>query len=189
MASGGGSSARVIVEAIGAGLPAEARLLVANRGDAPAMAWAEQAGVPTQVIPTLKNPAAADQALADALLAHGVDLLILSGYLRKLGPVTLSRFAGRILNVHPGPLPEFGGAGMYGSRVHAAVVAAGWTRTAMVIHLVDGEYDHGPELARRWIALEPGETAATLEARVWSEEPGFFLEVVRAVISGEIALP
>ncbi len=186
LASGGGSSARAIVEAIAAGLPAEARVLVSNRRDAPALVWAAEAGLATQVIPTLPDPDAADTALADALTAHGVNLVILSGYLRKLGPVTLERFAGHILNVHPGPLPEFGGAGMYGSRVHHAVLAAGLTASAIVIHVVDGDYDQGPEVARMVVPVRPGDTAADLEARVRAAEPAFFVETVSAVVAGKL---
>lgn len=188
LASGGGSSARAIVEAIGRGLPAEARLLVSNKRDAPALAWARDAGVACAVIPTMKDAEAADRALAQALSEHGVELLVLSGYLRKLGPVTLAPYAGRILNIHPGPLPEFGGQGMYGAHVHEAVVASGRTQTAIVIHLVDGEYDRGPELARRTVPIEPGETAASLEAKVRALEPELFVETMERIASGEIAL-
>lgn len=188
LASGGGTSARAIVGAIQEGLPAEARLLVSNRRDAPALGWAQAAGVPTRFIPTAKDPDAADEALAAALEEHGVEVVVLSGYLRKLGPRTLSRYAGRILNIHPGPLPEFGGQGMYGARVHEAVLAAGRTETAIVIHLVDGEYDHGPELARKTIPIAPGETTSGLESRVRAMEPEFFIETISRIATEQIPL-
>ncbi|HEY2753065.1 formyltransferase family protein, partial [Phenylobacterium sp.] len=150
LASGNASSARAIVTAIHAGeLAAEARLLVSNNRSAPALSFAFEAGVPALCIPTRGAPDAADAQLADAMVSHGVEVIVLSGYLRQLGPLTLGRFAGRILNIHPGPLPEFGGHGMYGRRVHEAVIAAGAAESGIVIHLVDEEYDRGPVIARR----------------------------------------
>jgi phosphoribosylglycinamide formyltransferase-1 len=180
LASGNGSSARAIVAAIRAGdLAAEARLLVSNNKSAAALAFAAEAGVPALCIATQANPEAADARLADEMAAHGVELIVLSGYLRQLGPRTLARYAGRILNIHPGPLPAFGGHGMYGRRVHEAVIAAGVAESGICIHLVDEEYDRGPVIARRSVPLEPLETAQSLEARVTALEPGFYVETLR----------
>lgn len=190
LASGGGASARAICDAIDAGaLDAQARLMVSNRKEAPALAWADARGLPTLRIATAADPEAADVRLARALSDAGVDLVVLSGYLRRLGPHTLSAYAGRILNIHPGPLPRFGGEGMYGSRVHQAVIAAGVPESAAVIHVVDEEYDHGPELARRIIPVLTGDTAESLEARVRAEEPGFFVDVLARIVSGDLTLP
>lgn len=190
LASGNGSSAEAIVDAIAAGeLAAEARLLVSNRKDAAALQWAGARNVPTRHIATLPDPDAADAALAAAMAEHGVELIVLSGYLRRLGPATLKAYAGRILNIHPGPLPDFGGEGMYGRRVHQAVIDAGLAETAIVIHLVDGEYDHGPEIARRAAPILPGDTAEDLEARVKALEPAFFVEILQRLAAGDLALP
>ena len=190
LASGGASSARAIVAAIEAGrLDAQARLLVSNNKSAAALDFAHGAGIASLCIPTQADPDAADAALAQALADHGVELLVLSGYLRRLGPRTLARYAGRILNIHPGPLPQFGGPGMYGRRVHEAVLAAGAAQSGIVIHVVDEEYDHGPVIARRKIAVEPGDTPETLEARVRAAEPGFFVETLQKISRGELALP
>src|SRR5579871_2549413 len=126
LASANGSSARAIVAAIQAGeLDAEARLMVSNNRSAAALAFAAEAGIPALAIPTQADPDAADARLAQAMADHGVELIVLSGYLRQLGPKTLARYGGRVLNIHPGPLPQFGGHGMYGRRVHEAVMAAG----------------------------------------------------------------
>ena len=164
LASGNGSSARAIVEAITSGrLDAEARLLVSNNRSAPAR-------------------------LADAMAGHGVELIVLSGYLRQLGPKTLGRYAGRVLNIHPGPLPAFGGHGMYGRRVHAAVIASGVPDSGICIHFVDEEYDRGPVIARRSVPVEPGDTPETLEARVTGLEPDFFVETLCRIASGEVVL-
>jgi len=190
LASGNGSSARAIVAAIQAGeLDAEARLLVSNNKSAAALAFAAGAGVPALCIATRADPEAADARLADAMAAHGVQLIVLSGYLRQLGPITLGRYAGRILNIHPGPLPAFGGHGMYGRRVHEAVIAAGVAESGIAIHLVDEEYDRGPVIARRTVAVEPGDTPEGLEARVTGVEPSFYVATLQGIAKGSIQLP
>jgi phosphoribosylglycinamide formyltransferase 1 len=190
LASGNGSSAEAIVRAIMAGeLAAEPRLMVSNKRDASALGWARSRGVPSLCIPTIADPEAADAQLAQAMADHDVDLVVLSGYLRRLGPRVLTRYAGRILNIHPGPLPEFGGEGMYGARVHEAVLASGRANSAIVIHLVDEEYDHGPELARRVVPITTGDTPKSLEERVKAAEPAFFVETLQQIASGELELP
>lgn len=189
LASGNGSSARAIIAAAQAGeLDAEPRLLVSNNRSAPALAFAAEAGVRALTIPTQTDPDGADARLAEELRGAGVELVVLSGYLRQLGPTTLSRYAGRVLNIHPGPLPQFGGHGMYGRRVHEAVIAAGVPESGICIHLVDEEYDRGPVIARRGVPVEPGDTAESLEARVTALEPGFFVEALRRIAKGEIVL-
>jgi phosphoribosylglycinamide formyltransferase-1 len=190
LASNNGSSMRAILLAIEAGaLEARPVLAVSNRKAAPALDFAEAHGTPTRVIPTLPDPEAADRRLAAALTAAGADLVILSGYLRKLGPVTLGAFAGRILNIHPALLPNFGGAGMYGRRVHEAVIAAGETVSGASVHLVDGEYDHGAVLARTEVAVLATDTAESLEARVIAAEPRLFVDTLQRIARGELALP
>lgn len=190
LASGNGSSARAIVAAIEAGdLNARARLMVSNKKDAPALAFAAQAGIPALCIPTRSDADAADARLVEAMQAHGVELIVLSGYLRQLGPRTLAAYRNRVLNIHPGPLPRFGGHGMYGRRVHDAVIAAGVAESGITIHLVDEEYDRGPTLDQRSVPIEPGDTPESLEKRVTSLEPSFFVETLGRIARGEIKLP
>lgn len=190
LASGAGSSAQAIVGAIEAGaLDAEARLMVSNNKSSDALEFARRHGVPALCIPTQADADAADAALAEALASHGVELVVLSGYLRRLGPRTLGRWAGRVINIHPGPLPDFGGHGMYGRRVHEAVLAAGVAESGVSIHVVDEEYDHGPVIARKAVPLSAGDTAETLEARVRAAEPAFFVETLQRIRAGEIVLP
>jgi phosphoribosylglycinamide formyltransferase-1 len=115
--------------------------------------------------------------------------VILSGYLRKLGPAILAAFDGRILNVHPALLPKFGGKGMYGARVHEAVLAQGETQTGATIHLVDAEYDHGRTIAQSRIAIEPGDGVQEIQAKVMKAESSLFVETVRRIADGELKLP
>lgn len=190
LASRNGSAFRAIVEAIAAArLPAEARLLVSNNRKSGALAFAEARGVPGLCLPTERDPVAADLALRDAMEVAQVELIVLSGYLRKLGPATLARYENRVINIHPGLLPEFGGEGMYGRHVHEAVIEAGARLSGATIHLVDEEYDRGPILARRELALETGETVDSLEQRITTLEPLFFVETLQAIAAGELALP
>ena len=179
LASGGGSSMAAILKAIqNGGLAADPRLLVSNKRGAGALEIAKAHGVATLVVPTLPDPEAADTRLRRAMEDAGVEWIVMSGYLRRLGPSTLERYADRILNIHPGPLPRFGGEGMYGSRVHEAVIAAGLATTEICIHLVDGEYDHGTVVARRAVEVRADDTPLSLESRIKSLEPGFFVETL-----------
>lgn len=192
LASHGGSSMKAILEAIAEGkLRASAAVVICNNADAPALAHARALGIPAYHLSEtrLGGVAEADRAIADTLAARGADLVVLSGYLRKLGPVTLERYRGRILNIHPGKLPKYGGRGMYGKHVHEAVIAAGERASGITIHLVDEEYDHGPTLAEREVAVEPGDTAETLAARIQTAEPGFFVETLRRIADGRLRLP
>jgi phosphoribosylglycinamide formyltransferase-1 len=190
LASNNGSGMRAIVHAIETGrLAAAPSLMVSNRKAAPALAFAEAKGIATLVIPTANDPEEADGRLAEALRAAGADLVILSGYLRKLGPVTLQAFEGRILNIHPALLPKYGGQGMYGRRVHEAVVAAGDTLSGASVHLVDDEYDHGPVVAQAHVALAPGDDAAAVERRVTALEPELFVSTLQRIAAGELRLP
>jgi len=190
LASNNGSSMRAILLAIEAGaLEARPVLAVSNRKAAPALEFAEAHGTPTLVIPTLPDPDAADRRLAVALEAASADLIILSGYLRKLGPVTLGAFTGRILNIHPALLPKFGGTGMYGRRVHEAVIAAGEAVSGASVHLVDGEYDHGAVLACVEVPVLAADTPERLEARVIAAEPALLVGTLQRIARGELDLP
>jgi phosphoribosylglycinamide formyltransferase 1 len=191
LASHGGSSMKAILDAIADGkLRASAAVVISNNADAPALAYAGALGVPTYHLSEtrLGGAATADRAIAETLAARGAELVVLSGYLRKVGPLTLARYRGRILNIHPGPLPRYGGPGMYGRHVHEAVIAAGERMSGITIHIVDGEYDHGPVIARRDVAVVPGDTAAGLAVRVQALEPPFFVETLCRIAAGELTL-
>jgi phosphoribosylglycinamide formyltransferase-1 len=189
LASRNGSAFRAAVEAAGAGrLPADIVLLVSNSAKAPALDFARDQGIPCEVIHTAADPDAADQALAAALAASGADWVVLSGYLRRIGPAVLGRFPERILNIHPGPLPAFGGEGMYGRRVHEAVIAAGVPQSEVTIHLVDGEYDHGRVLGRWPVPVEAGDTPQALEQRVTALEPEVMTRTLIDLAEGRLEL-
>ncbi|HUO11428.1 MAG TPA: formyltransferase family protein [Caulobacteraceae bacterium] len=190
LASKNGAGMRAIVTAIEVGdLAAQPRLVVSNRHNAPALEFAVEHAIPTCVIPTISDPAGADAALAEALTSAGVDLVVLSGYLRQLGPKTLTAYENRVLNVHPSLLPKYGGAGMYGRKVHEAVAAAGERVSGASVHIVDAEYDQGPVIASRQAALAPGDDAAAIEAKVTALEGPLLVETLRRIAEGSLTLP
>lgn len=190
LASNSGSSLRAIVGAIEAGsLDAEARLVVSNKSEAPALSFAAAHCIPTSVIPTVRSPEEADERLAAALDEAKVDLVILSGYLRKLGPRTLTTYRSRILNIHPALLPRHGGPGMYGRRVHEAVIAAGDRVSGATVHLVDEDYDHGEPIARVEVPVLCSDTATDLERRVMAAEPSLFVDTLQRLAAGTLRIP
>ena len=189
LASHGGSSMRAIVDAITSGaLAGSARLVISNNAGAAALKFANEHGIPTQHISATSagDEAAADRAICEALTTAGAEWIVLSGYLRKLGPLTLRRFERRILNIHPALLPKFGGKGMFGRHIHAAVLAAGERTSGITIHHVDGEYDHGAIVAQREIPVLPGDTVETLQQRIMAAEPQFFVETLQAIAAGRL---
>ncbi|WP_315832362.1 phosphoribosylglycinamide formyltransferase [Bradyrhizobium prioriisuperbiae] len=184
LASHGGSSMRAIVAAIASGeLDGRARIVIGNNGDAPALQFAKQQAIPFRHISarTAGSEQAADTAIARALKDGGAEWVVMSGYLRKLGPATLEAYRGRIINIHPALLPKFGGQGMYGRNVHEAVIAAGETVSGATIHFVDEEYDHGAIIAQREVPVLPGDTVDDLQQRITQAEPAFFVEVLKSL--------
>jgi phosphoribosylglycinamide formyltransferase-1 len=192
LASHGGSGMRAIVAAIRSGeLGAEPRLVISNNPGSEALAFAEREGLPWRHINVSSEGSfeAADAAIAEALQAAGAELIVLSGYMRKLGPEVLTRYGGRILNIHPALLPRHGGLGMYGRRVHEAVRASGDTVTGASVHLVEHEYDTGPVIARCEVPVGPDDSVDEIEARVRAAEPGLYVQTLQRIAQGEIALP
>ena len=189
LASRNGTSFRAILRAIEVGeLAADALMVVSNNRKAGALIHAAEHGVPTHHIPTQADPVRADAELTQVMSEAVVELIVLSGYLRRLGPVTLSHYRGGILNVHPSLLPAFGGEGMYGRRVHEAVIAAGVRESGATIHLVDEVYDHGAVVRQRALPVHLGETVDQLEARVAALEPELFVETIKQIAAGSLVL-
>ena len=189
LASGDGSNLQALIDhfrALGAGRAADIALVASNRSNAGALDRARAAGIPAAVI---APPHSSSGEVLPALLErHDVGLIVLAGYL-QLVPADLTRaFAGRIVNVHPGPLPAFGGPGMYGARVHRAVLASGARMSGPTVHFVDELYDHGATIAHWPVPVMDGDDEHTLAARVLRAEHLLFPRVVQAVASGAISL-
>jgi formyltetrahydrofolate-dependent phosphoribosylglycinamide formyltransferase len=178
--SGRGSNLEALLRALGDGREAQVVLVLSNRADAPALDRARERGIAAAVLADFRSGA----EWLELLARHGAELLVLAGYLKLVPTEVIARFRGRILNVHPALLPAFGGPGMYGHRVHEAVLASGATESGCTVHLVDEEYDRGAILGQRRVPVLPGDTPATLAARVLAEEhrilPAAVLAAARA---------
>jgi phosphoribosylglycinamide formyltransferase-1 len=181
LASHEGTTLQAVLDAAAEGrLPAAVAIVVSNNRRSGALRRARAAHVPAVHLSstTHPDPAALDQAILDALTEAEVDLVFLAGYMKKLGPKVLRAFDGRIMNTHPALLPRFGGKGMYGSHVHAAVLAAGDTETGVTIHLVNADYDMGRVVAQCRVPVLPGDSVETLAARVQKREREFVVETL-----------
>ncbi len=190
-ASNNGTTMRNIVQAIGDGvIAAEAVLLISNKPDCAAMKWAQAHGIPTRTISRKTHPddSARDKAMLAALREARADLVILSGYVQKLGDGFLSALAVPIINIHPSLLPEFGGKGMYGRHVHEAVLAARRRESGATVHFVTEVYDTGPIIAQSRVPVQRDDTVESLAARVEAAEKALMIETVRAIAAGELKL-
>ena len=168
LVSGEGTNLQALIDA---GLPIAA--VASNRGDAGALARADEAAIPNRVfeLDAYSDRAARDRELADWLQLRGVDLVVLAGYMQLLTPVFLDRFRDRIVNVHPSLLPQFPGA-----RAIADALAAGVDTTGVTVHYVDEGLDTGAVIRQEPVAVEP---RATLIERIHAVEHRILPEVVR----------
>ncbi|MBL0180368.1 MAG: phosphoribosylglycinamide formyltransferase [Gemmatimonadetes bacterium] len=161
--SGRGSNLLALCDAPSTG--ADVVLVLSDR-DAAALEAAARRGIATHRLQSHRDGA---EWLA-ALEGGRVDLLVLAGYLKLVPPVVVAAYHGRIINIHPALLPKHGGPGMYGGRVHTAVLAAGDTESGATVHLVDEVYDRGAILGQARVPVQPGDTPESLAARVLAAE-------------------
>jgi phosphoribosylglycinamide formyltransferase 1 len=174
--SGRGSNLEALLNALGPGAPAEIIVVLSDRPEAAGLSLARARKIPTEV---LSNPS--DSFLWLSLLErHSVELVVLAGYLKLVPPQVIAAYRGRILNIHPALLPSFGGKGMFGQRVHEAVLASGATESGATVHLVDEVYDHGSVLAQIRVPVLPDDTADRLARRVLEVEHRLLPAVVLA---------
>ncbi|MBW7477653.1 phosphoribosylglycinamide formyltransferase [Paenibacillus oenotherae] len=191
LASHGGSNARAIIEAYKAGrLLAEPTVVISNNSNSPALAYAREEGLPHYHLSSVKyaDPGDLDHAILGTLLKHGVNIVILAGYMKKIGPLMLGEYSNRILNIHPSLLPKHGGKNMFGKAVHASVLESGDTTTGVTIHLVNEEYDQGPILAQFPVPVHPSDDVDTLAARVLEQEHLSYAETINRIAQGELKL-
>jgi phosphoribosylglycinamide formyltransferase 1 len=185
--SGGGRTLQNFIELIEGGeLDARLRVVISSNRRAQGLERAEAAGIPTAVIERrrFETGEAFSEAITAVLDQHPIDLVVLAGFLQLyLFP---ERFRGRVLNIHPALLPKFGGRGMYGHRVHEAVLAAGETESGCSVHVADHEYDHGPVILQKKVPVYPDDTPDTLAARVFEAELEAYPEAVRMFAEGRI---
>jgi len=170
--SGGGTNLQALLDALHDSPVARVTRVISSRPDAGALARARRAGVPTTVLRDPSDPTEVQSALADA------QLVVLAGYLKLVHASVVARFRGRIINIHPALLPDFGGPGMYGQRVHEAVLASGAKESGATVHFVDEAFDRGAIIAQERVPVRQGDTAETLAARVLEAEHRLLPKVV-----------
>ncbi len=192
LASHAGTTLQAVLDACANGeLRARVSLVISNNPASGALQRAQAAGVPRVCLSgkTHPDPSALDQALCDALCDAQAELVLLAGYMKKLGPITLQTFSGRIINTHPALLPRFGGPGMYGLHVHRAVLEAGEPVSGATVHLVTADYDAGRVLAQRQVSVLAEDTPETLAERVQTSERRLVVESLRHIADGDWRLP
>jgi phosphoribosylglycinamide formyltransferase-1 len=169
-------------------LPVEIRLVVSSNPAAAGLAYAREANIPTAIFD--RREVASHEAYGDAIFAAcreaGVDYVAMAGFL-KLAPVP-EDFIGRVLNIHPALIPAFCGPGMFGHRVHQAVLDYGVKVTGVTVHFVDNEYDKGPIIWQQPVPVFDDDTADTLAARVFEVEKEAYPHVLRLLAAGRIKL-
>jgi len=183
LVSGGGTNLQALLDALRDSAIARVARVVASAAGAGALERARRAGVPTVVLTNPEDPAELVTATGEARL------VVLAGYLKRIPPAAVARLRWRVINIHPALLPAFGGPGMYGRRVHEAVLASGATLSGATVHYVDEEYDRGPIIAQWPVPVRPHDTPETLAARVLEVEhrllPQVVLELARLGVPEE----
>ncbi len=171
-------------------LNAQVVVVISNNSDAGALDRARRHGIPALHLSSRTHPCerCLDNAICEALKRHAVEWVLLAGYMKHVGPHTLQSFRDRILNIHPALLPKHGGQGMYGMRVHEAVIAAGDSESGVTVHLVTGEYDAGPIVAQRRVPVYATDTPETLQRRVLAEEHRIYGDVLNAIVTGTLTV-
>lgn len=190
--SGRGSNFAAILDAVRGGrlTGTEVRLVLSNNSQAGILALAREHGI--EAVHCSRKQFATDEAFDAAVLGHltrlGVTFIALAGYMKMLPAEIVRAYAGRIVNIHPALLPRFGGAGMYGARVHDAVLAAGEQESGATVHLVDEAYDSGAIVLQRRVPVLPGDTGETLAARVLAAEHELYPEALGLFAAGRVTL-
>jgi phosphoribosylglycinamide formyltransferase 1 len=180
LASGRGSNMQAIIDhfdSIARERVAKVVLVASNKAESPALIRAATASIDIAHF----NANDDGSELLALLEKFRVDLVVLAGYLKRIPSRITRAYSGRMLNIHPALLPAFGGEGMYGSRVHEAVIASGASETGVTVHLVDDEYDRGPIVAQWRIAVNKGDTPESLAGRVLNVEHTVYPRVVEMV--------
>lgn len=176
---------QAVIDACESGrLPAQIALIISNNSNSGALRRARQHGIPNMHLSrnTHGNDSGVDRAMSEALTEATIDLVVLAGYMRLIGPRVLRSFRARIINCHPALLPKYGGQGFYGQHVHQAVIAAGEKESGSTIHFVDEVYDRGPIIRQNRVAVHPNDTAESLEARVKAAEHELLIQAIGEVL-------
>jgi len=185
--SGGGRTVENLARDIVAGsLQAEIAVAISSHAEAGGIERAARYGIRTEVLDYREHGSELSARINEVLEEERVDWVLLAGFIRYYE--VPGNYRNKVLNIHPSLLPDFGGKGFYGMKVHQAVINAGTELSGCTVHLVNDEYDEGPIIVQRAIAVEPGETPQTLAARVFEQECLAYPEAVRICLSGQLRI-
>jgi phosphoribosylglycinamide formyltransferase-1 len=190
-ASGNGSNFQALLDRKHSGdLHVEFVLFIGNNSKAKAFERAEKNNIPAHHLASshFSSEEQYTEKLLSLLRANNIELIVLAGYMKKLPVGLITSFRHRIVNIHPGLLPAFGGAGMYGSRVHEAVIAYGAKISGVTVHFVDEDYDHGPIILQSTVDVIDSDTPQTLAERVLKLEHASYWRAIEAIAKGNIAV-
>ena len=185
LVSGRGSNMTAIIDACKRGyLLANVEIIISDNPDAKALIIAKERKISTIHfdIQVCKNLQLLDTSICKVLHNYQVDLVLLAGYMKMIGPLVLSVFEGKILNVHPSLLPKYGGQGMYGINVHRAVIDAGEKKSGATIHLVNSGYDKGEILGQESVIVDKNDTPESLAKKVLKIEHTLYVETLKKII-------
>ena len=185
--SGGGTTLRNLLQKRAAGeLDAQVALVISSDPDAAGLRYATEANIPTCVVE--RKSCDTPQAFSDAVFSPcreaGVQLVVMGGFLQHV--LIPADFKNRVVNIHPGLIPAFCGKGMYGHRVHVAVLEYGAKVSGCTIHFVDDHYDHGPVILQRVVPVEEDDTPELLAARIFEAECAAYPEAINLIAGGRV---
>ncbi len=191
LSSHGGTNLQAIIDACESGsLDANVAVVVSNNSKSYSLQRARNSGIPAFHLSSQTHPKKRDLDLVikGILKKYEVDLIILAGYMKRIGPSVLKAFHNRVINSHPALLPKYGGKGMYGDRVHEAVVKDGSNESGITIHLVDEDYDNGAIVSQKIVVVDPFGGVDSVRDEIQRHEHNFWIETLNKIQKGEIDL-
>ncbi len=190
-ASGGGSNFQALIDRKESGdLHVDITLLIGNNTAASAFARAHQHGIKAlHIAPShFADESAYCRLLLSLLHEHTIELIVLAGYMKKIPKPVVDEYMHRIVNIHPALLPAFGGKGLFGEKVHQAVLDYGAKVSGITIHFIDEQYDHGPIIYQETVPVLDGDDAHSLATRVLAVEHASYWRVLEAIALGKISV-
>ncbi len=185
LASHGGSAAKHIIKSIREKeLDAQIGIVITNNKNSAIYQWCIDNQVDVVHLSGKTHPEldAEDKAIHEELVKAKTNLIVLSGYMKKIGSNTLTEYANKILNIHPSLLPRHGGKGLFGDKVHDSVIKSGDLQSGATVHFINEEYDEGPVVAQKKIDLGDGETSKSLKAKVQAIECELYLNSIKQIL-------
>jgi phosphoribosylglycinamide formyltransferase-1 len=191
LASGRGTNLRSIINSRKSKrISSKVSLVISNNSNSGALALARKHGIPTFHLSEkrFESKKSFDKALLRLLYRYKIDMIILAGYMKLVRPAIIRKFRNRILNIHPALLPFFGGKGMYGMKVHQAVIESGSKITGATVHIIDEKFDHGPVVTQKAVRVSDDDTPETLQRKVQKVEHKLYPEAIKLFETSEFSI-